>query len=364
MSAQVVTKEQIKYSLDTWYQSMLKQDFIQSKSLKEEIDSQISAIEVDKHVLLHYSLMNFRYQVLTDSLSVTKESFDTIDALYDSDDNVLTYYYHLFKAIHETLVTNYKVANEEFEKAKSLLENISDPLEQAEFYYRLGYFYYQVYEPMLGIDNVNKARTEFEKHNGYEVSVALCKNMYGLCCLDLKQFSLAEENFDAALDVFQKKETERYILMVKSNLGWLYGSQDLSELSIRHIAEVVEKSPKHFKAVFTLAEENYKLGRTDLANEFIDSGFQICNELKNKEFQYRFMILKELNKKSDTETLENVVLEGISYFENECLWECVKEYTEKLAMRFYEESNDSKASKYFYMSNKASKKYLEKGALK
>ncbi|MEM5686927.1 hypothetical protein AAHB49_11435 [Bacillus cereus] len=41
-----------------------------------------------------------------------------------------------------------------------------------------------------------------------------------------------------------------------------------------------------------------------------------------------------------------------------------KEYSEKLAMQFYEEGNHIKASKYFYINNKANKKYLEKGALK
>ncbi|MGI8304451.1 hypothetical protein [Bacillus paranthracis] len=364
MGADVVTKEQMKHSLDDWYRVMLQQDFLQSKFLKEEIESKINDFKEEKNISLFYSLLEFRYQVLVDSLSVTNSSFDRIDSLYIVDDNVLTYYYHFFKAIKETLVTNYKAASEEFEKAELMLGNITNPVEHAEFYYRLGYYYYQSYQPILGIDNVNKAREEFERHSGYELSVALCKNIYGLCSVDLKQFSLAEESFDSALNIFQHQQVERYILMVKSNLGWLYGSQNLSELSIRHISEVVEKSPKHYKGVFTLAEENYKLNRVELANEFIELGLKVCNELKNQEFQYRFMILKELNKKSNTAELERVVLEGISYFEKESLWDCVEEYTEKLAIRFYEESNDSKASEYFYMSNKASKKYLEKGALK
>lgn len=364
MNVSVKGNEQITKLLNDWYQVMLQQQVSKAMKLKQEIESKMNHMDEDQKILFYYSLLDFRYQVLTDSLSITSDSFNKVNSLYTTDDNVLTYYYHFFKAIQETLVTNYKAASEEFEKAKALLKNISDPLEQAEFHYRLGYFYYQAYQPMLGIESVNKAKSEFEKHSGYEISAALCKNMYGLCCVDLKQFVLAEESFDAALDIFQKHKIERYIIMVKSNLGWLYGSQNLSELSIRHISEVVEKASKHYKAVFTLAEENYKLGRTALASEFIESGLKVCEELKNKEFQYRFMILKELNKKPNTEELEKVVLEGISYFENEGLWECVKEYTEKLAVRFYEESNDSKASKYFYMSNKASKKYLEKGALK
>ncbi|CEX43587.1 Uncharacterised protein [Streptococcus pneumoniae] len=35
-----------------------------------------------------------------------------------------------------------------------------------------------------------------------------------------------------------------------------------------------------------------------------------------------------------------------------------------LALRFYKEENHDKASHYFYMSHKAQKKLLKKGALK
>lgn len=40
------------------------------------------------------------------------------------------------------------------------------------------------------------------------------------------------------------------------------------------------------------------------------------------------------------------------------------EYTEILANAFYQEENHVQASKYFYMSNEARRKYEEKGALK
>ena len=84
------------------------EDFLQSKFLKEEIESKINDFKEEKNISLFYSLLEFRYQVLVDSLSVTNSSFDRIDSLYIVDDNVLTYYYHFFKAIKETLVTNYK----------------------------------------------------------------------------------------------------------------------------------------------------------------------------------------------------------------------------------------------------------------
>ncbi|WP_440603085.1 hypothetical protein [Bacillus sp. GB_SG_008] len=364
MSTEVITKEQLTRLLNNWYQSILKQQFVESKQLKEGIDYKINNVEQDHELLLYYSLLNFRYKVLTDWIEIKEDSFDQVESFKIPSEGFLAYYYHFFKAFHFTLITKYKEAKEQYEEAEKLLKYVQNPFEQAEFNYRLGYFYYQSYQPILGIDYIKKAKEEFAKHEDYQINVALCENMFALCCIDLKQFEQAEESFNTALDVFKKLNSEKAVLMVRSNLGWLYGSQNLSELAIRHISEVVEKSPRHYKAIFTMAEENYKLGRIELANEFIKSGLNLCNELKNKEFQHRFIILQELNRHSHTTELEKVVLEGISYFESEGLWECVKEYTEKLALKFYEEENNSKASQYFYMSIMASKKYREKGALK
>ncbi|MED1537008.1 RapH N-terminal domain-containing protein [Bacillus pseudomycoides] len=364
MSSNVVTKEKIKHSLDTWYQSMLQQQVGKATRFKEEVDNKINHVETDQDILLYYALLDFRYKVLTDWLNIKKDSFDSVESFEVAEEGFLAYYYHFFKAFYFRITENYTEAKKQFEKAETLLKYIQNPIEKAEFNYRLGEFYYHTYQQVKSIEYLQKAKEEFIKHSEYEINVALCENVYGLCCIELKHFELAEESFNIALNIFQKVKHEKYILMIRSNFGWLYGSQNLSELAIRHVSEVVEKLPEHYKAVFTMAEECYKLGKIELAESYIASGIKICNELKNKEFLHRFMILKELNKDSNTIELEKAVLEGISYFESVNLLECIIEYSQKLAIKFHEEGNYLKASQYFYMSNNASKKHLEKGALK
>ncbi|CAH2462271.1 MULTISPECIES: RapH N-terminal domain-containing protein [Bacillus cereus group] len=81
MSTPVVTKEQIKNSLDIWFQFMLNQDFVQSKTLKEEIESKISHIEEDQQILFYYSLLDFRYKVLSDSMNISHDEFVKIDSI-------------------------------------------------------------------------------------------------------------------------------------------------------------------------------------------------------------------------------------------------------------------------------------------
>lgn len=58
------------------------------------------------------------------------------------------------------------------------------------------------------------------------------------------------------------------------------------------------------------------------------------------------------------------MLEGVSYFKEQELFEYIKEYEENLAATFYKENNHVKASHYFYSSSQAGKKVFEKEVLK
>ncbi|WP_044784538.1 RapH N-terminal domain-containing protein [Bacillus thuringiensis] len=362
MSTEIIPKEQLKQSLDIWYQSMLKQDFVQSRSLKKEIESKISQVKEDQKILFYYSLLDFRYQVLVDSLSITNNSFDKINSFSIPDDALLTYYYHLFKGIHLMYISNYNESKNHFEQAENLLKYVPNTLEHAEFHYRLAYLSYHSYQTLLAIDQVRLAKAEYEKHNGYEICIALCENIFAMSCIDLRQFEQAEESFTKALDVFKRAGMERFTLMVRNNLGLLYANQNLSELAIRHLSEVTKQSPNHFRAIYLEADEYLKLDEYEKAKTLIDKGLHICNQLKNQEYQYRFMILKEMN--TNTDALEKAVLTGISYFEKEELFDCIEEYADRLADEFYNENNHEKASKYYHMSKKARQKQLVKGALK
>ncbi|MBD2823261.1 tetratricopeptide repeat protein, partial [Xenorhabdus sp. 42] len=84
------------------------------------------------------------------------------------------------------------------------------------------------------------------------------------------------------------------ILKVRNNLGWLYSSQNLSTLAIRHLTIVTDKFPKHLKANFLQAKEHFKLNEKELANTWIKQGLEICNELNNQEYKHHFTILKTL----------------------------------------------------------------------
>ncbi|PEI90953.1 Rap family tetratricopeptide repeat protein [Bacillus pseudomycoides] len=364
MSAHVVTKEQIKHSLDAWYQAMLKQQVEKATRLKEEIESKISHMEEDQNISFYYSLLDFRYKVLKNGIIIEKNSFERIDSYNMPSDNFLSYYYHFFKAIHATLTTSYNEAMEHYEKAEKLLNTMPDKIEKAEFDYRFAIFNQHFYKPVEAIQYATKAKEIFAIEKGYEVKLALCDNIIGAACVFLKQYEQAEEKYNAAIATFQKFEEEDLVLSVRNNLGWLYASQNLSASAIRHLSEVTGKRPTHFKAVFLQAREYYKLGETNIAKDMIEQGYKLCVKLENEEYQHHYKILRALNGNFSTEDLENIILEGITFFDKELLYNYIQEYVEKLAVKFYQEDNHVKASKYFHIGLQAKEKTFEKGALK
>ncbi|PFJ09337.1 hypothetical protein COD67_04725 [Bacillus cereus] len=371
MNISLQGNEQVTKLLNDWYHAMLQQQVLKATNLKREIDEQINVLKEEENteqqnqnLLLYYSLLDFRYKVLTDGLSITKNSFDVVETHNAPSDDFLAYYYSFFKAIHATLTTNYNGASEYYEKAEKLLKHVPDELERAEFYYRFCIFLYHFYQPIESIQYATKAKEIFVNSEGYEVRVGLCENMLGASCVYLKQFEQAEEKYNSAINIFRKFSEKELILSVRNNLGWLYASQNLSTLAIRHLSEVTEKMPTHFKAIFLQAREHNKLGEINIAEEFIEKGLTICTGLDNEEYIHHFTILKALNNNVPTEELEKIILEGIAYFNKESLYNYTQEYAEKLATRFFKESDHIKASEYFNNGLEAREKTFEKGALK
>ncbi|HDX9576673.1 TPA: tetratricopeptide repeat protein [Bacillus pseudomycoides] len=363
--------EKITQLLNEWYIEIRSRQINNAHRLKEQIDVQIERLKEeeqesmqDQNLLLYYSLLDFRYNYLIDNLGVSKDSFNTIESFDVPTDNFLSYYYHFFKAIHYDAIGNHIIAKNHYYKAESLLQYIPDEVEKAEFYYKLGYAYYENQQILQAIKEVTKAKDMFSNHSGYEANVAFCDNILGLACIKLREWSLAEEHLTSAMDRFQKIREEKFILMVRHNLGWMYSNQNLSNLALRYLSEVVEKSPNHYKAIFAKALEHYKLKETDITSELIEKGLEICTDFKNEGYRHHFVILKALNEKIVAEKLETIILRGISYFKREELYDHIQEYEEKLAIKFYEEDQHTKASQYFYASSQSRQKSLDKGALK
>ncbi|PDY37433.1 hypothetical protein COO17_23395 [Bacillus wiedmannii] len=369
MSVHVIKKEEITLLLHDWYREIRSQNFVKAKELKQSIDTKVNSMEEDQKNTEFYSLLDFRFKMLSAEFyphqsDISKNDLRKMKLDEAPSDESLLYYYHFFKASHATVNGDFKVAEKHYGIAESLLENIQDPIEKAEFNFKLSSYYYHVCQPILVIQYATRARNIFEGLYGYSRKVAACDNVLGLACVKLNEFEQAEVYFMSSLDILKKQNEEELMLRVRHSLGVMYAEQNLSDLALRYLSELSQKIPNHFRAIFLEARENLKLGKTKLAASLIEKGLVICNELEQKEYEHHFTILKGMNENVSAEELELAISKGISFFNEVGLWQYVQEYAEKLAVKYHEEGNSIKSSEYFYLGYKEKEKGFQKGALK
>ncbi|HHQ8911881.1 TPA: tetratricopeptide repeat protein [Bacillus cereus] len=369
MSIDVVTMEEMKKLLHGWNCEIRLRNIAKAKQHKETIEYQIDTIK-DLNIKLHYALINLRYSLLFDEISGVKESFKLVQSFSIPNDSLLTYYYYCFKALHDSAIGDYSAAKKSYYNAEKYLEFVQDEIEIAEFLYKKAIFYWQVRNPLQSIDNALQAIKLFERHLGYEISIAGCENVLGLSYNTMKQYEKAEEHFLFALDKLNKTEHKNLILKTRQNLGLLYADQDMSELAIRHLSEVI-KCDSHgliglplIKAKYLLARENFKLGQKEIVKDIIQESFVMLENIGSKEYEYHFKILEAMNNDYSIDTLEKIIKEGISAFEQEGLIGYVKDYSQQIASQFYEKRNEKKAGEYYHIAYQAEKTLNERGALK
>ncbi|MGE7874936.1 hypothetical protein [Bacillus paramycoides] len=360
MNFQLKSGEKLTDLLNEWYAVIRTRNIDKAIHLKEEVDKLIHEFQNFPDLLLHYSLIDFRFNYLVDNLGVSKKDFDIIDSLVIPTTGILAYYYHFFKAIYYNATGNYILGKEYFYKAENLFQYCPDELEQAEFHYMLGYSLYENFQSLLALKEVSIAKDLFSQYDDCEVNIAFCNNLSGLFCTHLQEFEMAEEFYASALNTFQKIEEETFILMVRQNLAFMYSEQNLSALSLRYLTEVNQKMLNNYKALFIEARERFKMKEMDVASERIERGIHICKGLQNEEYLHHFYILQAYVNNIPAVEIEKLVQSGNAYFEKENLLEYTQEYLEQLAHKYYKEKNHLKASKYFCLASNLKEKLKEK----
>ncbi|MED2717468.1 hypothetical protein P4159_31175, partial [Bacillus thuringiensis] len=98
MTVQEKSNEQLMGLLHEWYEEIRLYHVKEAKQTYLKVKESLKGLEADHYVSFYYSLLNFRYMVLVDAMSITKDSFNQIEKLSTIKDDFLflAYYYHFF----------------------------------------------------------------------------------------------------------------------------------------------------------------------------------------------------------------------------------------------------------------------------
>ncbi|HDR4948842.1 TPA: hypothetical protein QCR51_005460 [Bacillus cereus] len=346
MHVQVKEQEQLTNLLNEWYLKIRERNLDQSADLKDLIDSNIVDFKHTPHLMLHYYLLEFRYNYLIDNLSISVSSFDKINEFHLPQNDLILYYYYFFKGIFYNAICDYISAKECYAKAETLLRHF-DELEEAEFLYMLGYNLYDTFNGLLAFQKFSKAMDIYTKYKNTEVNQSFCHNFFGLIYTDMREFDLANKHFNFALDFFTSLHLEPLVFMVKQNLALMYVNKECPELAIQYLSDINNSILNNYKALFIEASSHIQLLDKNTACERIERGLSICTNLGIEEYLHHFHILQAINSDVLTSELEAIILTSIEYFEKQQLFKYIKEYQEILAHKYYNDGNFIKSCEYF-----------------
>ncbi len=364
MCPKTLTAYQSLSLLDQWYEAMRLNQFEQSAAIKETITARLDHYRSDQSLMLHYTLLEYRFYILNRDHQAAEDSIKKVQPFKEELSNQLLYYYHFFQGLYCWQTGQYQEALDRYTEARETLDELPGKLESAEYFYRLATVYYDLRKSLLSIHYVNQAKQIFKEEPLYQCRWADCENLLGVNCITLKQYEEAEEHLLYGLDLAKESGDLEISFHIKYNLGFLYAEQNLSVIAIRYLKDIYDHRFNLSKTLFMLSREYLKTGKFTEGNKLISEGLELCETQGNKEYWHHLKLIQALFSKDSIETIEPVVNEGLEFFKKEELWFFVKEYSDHLGKLFFENEKHEKASHYYYLGHVAKEKLFFREALK
>jgi tetratricopeptide (TPR) repeat protein len=361
--------EDVSHLFNIWYVHLRSNEISKAVTLKLEIDKKLREMEDNEEnqdLLVYYSLLELRHKILLKQFNGIEIILAEIEPFKGNMSNTLTYYYHFFKGMYAYSTNSYEDAIEQYIQAEKRLDRMDDEIEKAEFHYKVASAYYHLYQNLISCHHVKKALNVFEKHEEHNKRTAASMILLGLNLIDIKEFVEAEALFHSGLDIAKRIDDKALQASLNHNLGLLYFEQNLLETAVTYLSNVIltEAHERHvysLKCMYLLANALFKLERISEANEWYIKGMVLADQSIDEEYLIKFKLLNALY--IQPEDLEKVFQEGITYFENNCMWKALEEYAEIFASLYKEQNEYTKACDYYGKAVSARQNIFEKERL-
>lgn len=347
MSTHAISTQDMSKWMEQWYNALLRHQLDEAVQWKEQVERTIMDMEEDQTLLIYYSLLILRHNLLTRDQAGLNQYAQSITPFEEQSGPLLTYYYHLFTGMYKAYEGAYNDALHHYISAEDYLKEIPDQMEKAEFHYRVASVYYHIRQTLLAFKHVKQAKALFDSDKAYVQNSADCENLLGLCYLANKDFAFAEDHLTRALNTAVTLEDEELALHIRYNFGFMYAEKGESDEAVRFLKSVNEAGFNREKASFLLAREYFKLGQAEEAFKGIEAGLEACRETENAEYSHHLAVLKALHDESADEEKEMVVAKAIDYFSDNRLYGYMNDYLGELAHYFFEQKQFEKAGIYF-----------------
>ncbi|NUI60635.1 tetratricopeptide repeat protein [Bacillus amyloliquefaciens] len=349
---QVLPSSQVGVKINEWYKMIRQFSVPDAEILKAEVEQEIEEMEEDQDLLVFYSLMCFRHQLMLDSLEPEDRYRDrpTVDELLEKIEKpqkrltgLLKYYSLFFRGMYEFDHKEYVEAIGYYRKAERELNAVSDEMEQAEFHYKIADAYYQIDQHFVSLNHLKKAKQLFEKNQLYKVKVIGCNMMVGANMYDMYRLTEAESYYREALSIargLDEEKVKRIIGVIFHNLGLVYlRGENLiaAEENFKKAIDVKEHIDTVYgvRSLYMMANVLYQCDKAKEARFFYETALNRARTSNEEEYLAKLKIINSLYEEYN----ETAVKQSLGYLEEKRLWSDFAELTEQLGDFHFEKRN-------------------------
>ncbi|MFT2194230.1 tetratricopeptide repeat protein [Bacillus subtilis] len=296
--------------INDWYVHIRKREISQAVELRDKIIDVLETMEENQDVLLYFNILDYRFKVLMEDLAGKEPTLSDEERI--KTDDMLRFYFFLFKGMFESSRNNYSQALSLFRMAEKQLDKVYDEIEKAEFHYKLGSLYYFTKTTLLSYHHLSQAKDIYKGHGGYDKQVINCDMLLALNYIDDGRLETAEDMLKDCVEKLKKSGDNHLLALAYYDLGFLKIQEDKHCEAIQFFDtafktdNLKENAPvSYLQCVYESARSNYKTGETTKALEWVDEGIKFSEQIKNTNFSLKFSIL-HMCYTSPQESLEQV----------------------------------------------------------
>jgi response regulator aspartate phosphatase C len=347
-----VASSEVINQLEAWYQAIKRLQLAEATTIKHEVMQAIDGMDQDRKVFLYYHLIDSRYHLLINQWDYAGAILKGLKAQVElkETDKLLRYYYYFFSGLYEFHTKQYIEAIHFYRLAESLLKDIPDDIEQAEFNYQLAVAYYEIDQHFVSMDHAEKALELYLQNDQYKNRVATTQMIVAANQLDLYQFASAEALYKNAIELASDVQDFFVKGMGYYNLGVCYDRQDKLDLAREcfESALYVDLPKSQYQGVmvgtkYMLARVLFKQGILEEGMHWFEEAKALADEMKDASYQAKLSTIHSIYKERDEVEIDD----GLRVLKEGKLWSDVFELAINAARHFQEKEDYSLAAKYF-----------------
>ncbi|ATH94459.1 tetratricopeptide repeat protein [Bacillus glycinifermentans] len=306
---QKIPSENIAIKINDWYSMIRRNQVTDAEFIKAEIQQELEEMEENQTVLLYYSLIDFRHNLMLKDMK-PNDAIDISDSLSSIEtkkedmqntqvDEMIHYYYWFFKGMYEFKQHHFNTAITCYKIAEKKLASVDSEEEKAEFYYKLSEIYYHLRQNYISMNYATMALDTFKAHETLIEKEIYCYFVIAGNQVDTMKYKDALTTLQSALLEARKTDNNHLIAAAYFNLGNCYFYLKQFSESYEHILKSLsifkKENSRHIpKALFQLMYVCLKQENDTEALSLYEQGIEQARSINDKSHEAQLNILRKI----------------------------------------------------------------------